>query len=256
LSHKRNTGLFLLIFIVLAVFFVFQSCSLKQTLYIDRNGAGSVSFNLELAPYFADVTEQLSDLSPRESSNNKTDKKKGLFDLAKIKEDFSRSKGTVVEELESPSGDILKGKLTFTNITTALNSGLNSGTSSNIGNIFNFSSNGEERTLSVLLDYNTVEKFLAVNPSMDSPLMQTFGPLANKGLTDSDYLDMMQFALGDESREGIKDSYLILDVNVDGVITAQKGGTLIDTDTVQFKIPLLRILILDEPQSFYVSFRK
>jgi len=253
LSHKKNTESFLLIFIILAVFLGFQSCSLKQTLYIDRNGAGSVSFNLELAPYFVDVTEQLSELFPENSSEAKQNaNKKGLFDLEKIKEDFSKSKGTVVKELDSPSSNILKGKFTFTNISTALNSG----TAGNIIDIFKFSSDGDSSTLSVLLDYNTVEKFLTANPSMDSPLMQSFGPLANKGLTDNDYLDMMQFALGDESREGIKDSYLTLDVNVDGIITSQEGGTLLDTDTVQFKILLLRILILDEPQSFSVSFRK
>ena len=97
---------------------------------------------------------------------------------------------------------------------------------------------------------------MTANPSMDSPLMQSFGPLANKGLTDSDYLDMMQFALGDESRAGIKNSYLVLDVNVDGVITDQQGGTLLDADTVEFKIPLLRVLILDKPQAFSVSFKK
>ena len=253
MSYKKNTGFFLLIFIVLAVLFGFQSCSLKQTLYIDKNGAGFVSFNLELAPYFVDVTEQLSELFPENSSEAKqNNNKKGLFDLDKIKEDFSKSKGTVVEELESPSSNILKGKFTFTDISTALNSG----TTGDIVDIFKFSSDGNLSTLSVLLDYKTVEKFLAVNPSMDSPLMQSFGPLANKGLTDNDYLDMMQFALGDESREGIKDSYLIMDVNVDGVITAQEGGSLIDTDTVRFKIPLLRILILDKPQSFSVSFKK
>ena len=253
MSLKKNTDFFLLFIILLAVFLGFQSCNLKQTLYINRNGAGSVNFELELAPYFVDVTKQLSELFPDNSIENKQNtNKKGLFDIDKIKEDFSKSKGTVVEELESPSSNILKGKFTFTDISHALNSG----TSGNIVDIFKFSSDGDLSTLSVLLDYNTVEKFLTVNPSMDSPLMQSFGPLANKGLTDNDYLDMMQFALGDESREGISKSYLLLDVNVDGLITAQKGGTLIDTDTVRFKIPLLRILILDEPQSFSVSFKK
>ena len=253
MNSKNNTYLLVLIIVFLAVSLGFQSCSLKQTLYIDRNGAGSVSFNLELAPYFVDVTEQLSELFPENSSEAKQNtNKNGLFNLDKIKKDFSKSKGTVVEELDSPSSNILKGKFTFTDISTALNSGA----SGNIIDIFKFSSAGDLSTLSVMLNYNTVEKFLAANPSMDSPLMQSFGPLANKGLTDTDYLDMMQFALGDESREGIKDSYLILDVNVDGVITAQEGGIIIDTDTIRFKIPLLRILILDEPQLFSVSFKK
>ena len=120
--------------------------------------------------------------------------------------------------------------------------------------IFSFTTIDNINTVLVEINYETVEQFLLANPSMNSPLMESFGPLANRGLNNEDYLDMMQFALGDESRVGIQESYLVMDINVDGKIISQSGGTKVDQDTVRFKIPLLRILLLDEPESFSVSF--
>jgi hypothetical protein len=140
--------------------------------------------------------------------------------------------------------------LIFDNISTALNG---AGTN-NILDIFSFTTVNNIHTLSVVFNYKTVEKFLTANPSFNSPLMENFGPLANRGLSDEDFLEMMQFALGDESRLGIKGSFLFMDVNVKGKIVDQIGGIVVDQDTVRFQIPLLRILLLDEPESFSVRF--
>ncbi len=236
------------LFITLIVIFNFQSCTLKQTLNINKDASGDISFELTLAPFFVDVAEQLSELFPGEGE--KTNSSQSIFDLEKMREDFSKSSGSSLQKLENPSSDILHGTILFDDIRTALNG---SGTN-NILDIFSFTTKNNINTLSVEINYRTVEQFLLANPSMDSPLMESFGPLANKGLKDEDYLEMMQYALGDESREGIRESYLIMDINVDGKIISQSGGTKVDQDTVRFKIPLLRILLLDEPESFYVSF--
>ncbi len=238
-------GFFLTAFVMILLF---QGCSLKQTLEIDKTAAGTVTFELTLASYFTEVAEQLSELMPMdsESSNNKN----GFFDLGKITKDFEDDKNVVLQSLESPSGEILKGRLSFNDVTSVFNGDI----SSEGEGIFRFSQIGDVHTLSLELSYATIGRLLLSNPSMNSPLMENFGPLANKGLTDSDYLDMMQFALGDESRTGIKESFLLLDVNVDGKVVSQKGGEQLDEDTVRYRIPLLRILILDEQQSFSVSF--
>ena len=239
---------FALLFSFLMVFSLFQSCTLKQTLNINKEGSGDISFELTLAPFFVEVAEQLSELFPEDSEI--PDDSHGLFDIEKIREDFSKSSGSILQKLENPSNNILQGTLLFDDIRTALN-----GFGSNkILDIFSFDTKDTIYTLSVKINYETVEQFLTANPSMNSPLMESFGPMANEGLTDDDYLDMMQYALGDESRLGIQESFLLMDINVEGKIISQSGGTLMDEDTVRFKIPLLKILLLDEPESFSVSF--
>ncbi|MEA1911898.1 MAG: hypothetical protein U9N32_09540 [Spirochaetota bacterium] len=238
----------ILLFTALLLISNFQSCTLKQTLNINKDAAGNISFELTLAPFFVEVAEQLSELFPDE--NEKSNINHDIFDIVKIKEDFSKSKGSSLHKLESPSSNILQGTFLFDDIRTALNG---SG-SNNIMDIFTFTTNNNINTLAVDLNYKSVEQFLAANPSMNSPLMESFGPMANKGLNEDDYLDMMQYALGDESRIGIKESYLLMDINVDGKIISQSGGIKIDQDTVRYKIPLLKILLLDESESFSVSF--
>ncbi len=243
--RKKLMQLIIVIFIVL----VFLSCSLKQTLYIDKNAAGNIDFELTLVPFFIEVTEQLSELFPGED-NSVQKSTKGPFDLEKIREDFSKNKGSVLQQLDTPSDNILHGSIKFDDIRIALN-----GTgSNNILDLFSFTTKDGIFTLTVVLNYETVKQFLLSNPSMNSPLMETFGPLANKGLTEEDYLDMMQFALGGESSLGIKESFLSLNVDVKGNIISQSGGLIVDHNTVKFKIPLLQVLILDEPKLLSVSF--
>ncbi len=248
MQHKNHLIHYLLALLTIILIPVMQSCSLKQVLNIDSRGSGNVNFELTLAPFFVEVTEQLSALFPEEGEIPEEGQK--LFDLEKINEDFSKGTGTILENLESPSNNILKGNLIFDNISTALNG---AGTN-NILDIFSFTTVNNIHTLSVVFNYKTVEKFLTANPSFNSPLMENFGPLANRGLSDEDFLEMMQFALGDESRLGIKGSFLFMDVNVKGKIVDQIGGIVVDQDTVRFQIPLLRILLLDEPESFSVRF--
>jgi len=243
--RKKLMQLIIVIFIVL----VFLSCSLKQTLYIDKNAAGNIDFELTLVPFFIEVTEQLSELFPGED-NSVQKSTKGPFDLDKIREDFSKSEGSVLKQLDIPSDNVLQGSIVFDDIRTALSS---SG-SNNILDLFSFTTKDGISTLTVVINYETVEQFLLSNPSLNSPLMETFGPLANKGLTEEDYLDMMQFALGDESSLGIKESSLSLIVDVKGNIISQSGGLIVDYNTVKFKIPLLQVLILDEPKLLSVSF--
>ncbi|MCK5153524.1 MAG: hypothetical protein KAQ93_04130 [Spirochaetales bacterium] len=248
MHFKKKIYRIILLFSILILIFNSQSCTLKQTLNINKDASGDINFELTLAPFFVEVAEQLSELFPE--GNDISDSSHGIFDIAKIREDFSKSSGSILEKLENPSSNILQGTLLFDDIRTALNG---SG-SNNILEIFSFTTIDNINTVLVEINYETVEQFLLANPSMNSPLMESFGPLANRGLNNEDYLDMMQFALGDESRVGIKESYLIIDIKVDGKIISQSGGIKVDQDTVRFKIPLLRILLLDEPESFSVSF--
>jgi hypothetical protein len=236
---------------ILLLFFISiitPSCTLKQSLFIDKNAAGSVSFELTLAPFFIEVTQQLSELFPVDSESLNSDT--GPFNLIKLRDDLSKGKGVIIRQLETSADNVLEGSLVFDDITTALNGD----GKKNIQDVFNFVSENNIHTLSVLLNYTTVGQLLSANPSMNSALMESFGPLSNKGLSDEEYLEMMQFALGDDSREGIRESFVLLDIDVDGEIVSQKGGTIIDNNTIRFEIPLLRILILDDPQFFSVSF--
>lgn len=244
---KVRTGFALLLFF-LGVLLV-SSCAMKQNIILNRDGSGSVDFEMKLAPYFTDVASQLSELVPSEDQAKPKDG--NFFNIARLKEDFSKRKGVVLKKLESPTPDKLVGSFTFSDINTAVTNG---GETKNSG-IFSFTNDGDVSTLAVDINYQTLESLFNDNPSMNSPLMENFGPLANKDISEADYLDMMEYALGKESRQGIIDSMLDITFKVDGIIASQSGGKKLDSHTVKFSIPLINILVIKAPLHYAVVFK-
>ncbi len=66
---------------------------------------------------------------------------------------------------------------------------------------------------------------------------------------------MMEYMLGEESRQGIIDSVVDITVKVGGRIVSQKGGEKLKADTVRFRIPLIKILVLKDPLNYEVKFK-
>ncbi len=241
-----------LVFSLIMVMLFLSACAMKQNIFLKTDGSGNVDFEMKLAPYFTEVASQLSELVPADDSTASPQKDGTFFNIPKLKKDFSLRKGVSLTKLVSPKPDILQGSFTFSDINTAVT---DAGKTKNPG-IFSFKKvNGESR-LSVDISYTTMKALLNENPSLNSPLMENFGPLANKDLSESDYLDMMEYALGKESRQGIKDSRLDIVITVDGTILSQTGGLKINSRRVEFSIPLIKILVLKTPLHYSVTFKE
>ncbi len=225
------------------------SCAMKQEIFLDPDGSGRVDFDIKLAPYFTEVVTQLSDLIPDEDRKRMADGQ--FFDLAKIRNDFSKRSGVRLESLESSTPEKLTGSFYFSDINTAVT---DAGKTKNPG-IFSFKKDGGVSRLSVRISIDTIGELLRQNPSLNSPLMENFGPLANQDLSESDYLDMMEYMLGEESRQGIMDSRVDITVKVKGRIISQTGGIQSGSSVVKFSIPLIKILVLKEPLDYSVSFK-
>ena len=247
---KKNLyGKYALVFIMVLLFF--SACAMKQNIFLKTDGSGNVDFEMKLAPYFTEVASQLSELVP--AGDTASPQKDGtFFNIPKLKKDFSLRKGVSLTKLVSPTPDILWGSFSFSDINTAVT---DAGKTKNPG-IFSFKEVNGKSQLSVDITYTTMEALLSENPSLNSPLMENFGPLANKDLSESDYLDMMEYALGKESRQGIKDSRLDIVITVDGSILSQSGGKKLSSRRVEFSIPLIKILVLKTPLHYSVTFNE
>jgi len=235
------------IFITSIIFLSFFSCQMEQKVVIDKEGAGELTFSVELADYLTTVVDQMQSLAgPVEDSEEAN-----IFEIEAVKADLNQRPELEVLSLESPDDQNWNGAIEFTDIESILaSSELPPGTES----LFTFSKKPTYSLLEVNFSLDSIEAILETNPSLDSPLMQAFGPLANIGLTDEDYLEMMEFALGPESRTGIKNSALDIEITIKGRIIEQKGGELINESTVRFSIPLLDILIIEDSITYSVKF--
>lgn len=215
------------------------SCTMNQDIYIEETGSGKVIFDVELASYLTEVIEQLEMVL--QSDKPLRDPGDPFFDTEAIATDFENRDNVNLLYLETPTANKLSGTVDFEDINHLFQDESSPGS-----RLIFFETTGNRSELKVILNRETVVALLSENPSFDNPLVENFGPAATIGLSDTDYLDMMEFALGTESRRGIQDSALNLNVHVAGRILEQSGGRLVDNSTVQYSVPLLSVLILDD----------
>jgi len=66
---------------------------------------------------------------------------------------------------------------------------------------------------------------------------------------------MIRFSIGDAAPALLKKSFLTLTVQPEGQIISQSGGTVSD-GIVTFRIPVLRVLVLDRPLDYSVTWAR
>ena len=208
----------------------------------------NLSFSVELEDYLTTVIRQLQEIAGEEPPADPD----APVDTEAIKGEFAQREGLNLVYLSAENPQKWGGKIEFSRIDDAF---VSENFSATALKIFNFSQGSGESRLKVTITLDTVRAFLEENPSLNNPLMESFGPLSNEGLTDEDYLEMMEYALGVESRMGIKNSVFSLVIKTEGKIVEQIGGELLGPSTVRFSIPLLSILVLDEPLIYSLRFK-
>lgn len=242
------------------------SCTADQEVNLNSSGGGRIVFEVALAPYLTEVIDQLTmffsfneesfseESSDGEFSNGELPSPgdDSFFDLAAIEEDFRSRDGVNLIRLESPNPNRLEGEFTFSDINLLMQDVKRNSAESRL---IRLQRRRDFTELRVLITRETVAALLAENPSLNNPLVENYGPAANEGLSDTEYLEMMEYALGEESRRGIQESAVNLVIRVEGRILTQQGGRLINDRTVRFRIPLLPFLILREPMEYSLQYR-
>ena len=224
------------------------SCTMKQDITIDGDGSGSVVIDIALAGYLTDVVDQMQALL--QPGKSLPENEEPFFDTEAIRADLEGRNGVELIGLESPSRGDLRGEIRFDDISRILQKTEGSAAA----RLIRFERHDGTSKLTVLIDRTTIEALLSENPSFNNPLVELFGPATTEGLSEEDYLDMMGFALGEESRRGILDSSLDLTVSVAGRVVDQKGGVVVDEKTVRYGIPLLPLLMLKDPIEYSLRY--
>ncbi|HEY9595907.1 MAG TPA: hypothetical protein VHE79_15615, partial [Spirochaetia bacterium] len=111
-----------------------------------------------------------------------------------------------------------------------------------------------KKTIRLHLDRTNYTQLSALFPLLSDPTIAGLGPQVNDTTTDADYLEMVRFSIGDDGPALVKNSFITLTIAPEGKILSQTGGT-IRGDAVVFRIPLLRLLVLDKPLDYSVTFQ-
>ncbi len=103
------------------------------------------------------------------------------------------------------------------------------------------------------LSISNYPELKSIVPFLADPNFEVYGPEYNQGMSDADYLEMISFLLGEEGPSAIENGMVEVIINVPGTITETVNAGIIDSDTVSFRFPIIRFLLLSEPISFSVS---
>jgi hypothetical protein len=222
------------------------SCSVNQTMAIRNDGSGTLAMRADVSKLLRDYIGSLSEVSgkpaPAPGSN--------LFDAAAIRKDFEARKGLTVTRATTPTPTSFELELAYTSISDIF---AGDATLKSAGAMV-WSDEGGKKTLKLHLDRRNYTQLSALFPMLKDPSIAGLGPQVNDTITDAEYLDMIKFSLGDEAPGLLKKSFVTLTIRPEGEIISQAGGT-VSGGSVVFRIPLLRLLVLDKPLDYSVSFK-
>ncbi len=226
-----------------------SGCAITQKATVEVDGSGSASFRIELEPFFYEALVDMVDAASLEEGSS-FEAGESIFDLQRTREAFARKKGVQLVDIDSPDPRILEGSVVFQDVEKVFKSQ----TELTAAGVISFDRRGATKTITLHLDrqnFDDISEFFALK---NNPLFETFGPEQNEHTTREEYLEMVEFMLGDEGPQSLLDSFIELEVNVRGKILSQKGGRVAG-NSVLFRIPLIRVLLLDESLDYSIVFR-
>ena len=222
------------------------SCAVVLEMQLETDGSGSADFHIEIIPVFLETIREMDELAGgAELPEDGT-----LFDLEKLEEAFTRIPAIALDELASPTPEILNGSFRYQDIEKIF---LNQNSMIDTG-IISASKENEETTIRILLDRDNFSQVLSLLPILDNPFFQILGPEENEGISEDEYLEILELVLGEEGPEVAKNSNLLVAVNVKGKIISQSGGEIVGSSVV-YTIPLLDVLLLAAPLEYELTFK-
>ena len=221
-----------------------SSCTVNQVIVIAEDGSGTFDMHAEVSPLLRDYLASLADLSGTAGPL----KEGKVFDAAAIRKEFQARPGLIVQKASTPASNVLDLTLGFETLSDLLGG---QDALKDAGAISTVDA-ADTSTLRLHLDRTTWAQLARLFPPLRDPLVAELGPQAKGQVADDDYLAMIRFSIGDAAPALLKKSFVTLTIQPAGKVVSQSGGTLKD-GAVTFRIPLLRILVLDRPLDYSVT---
>ena len=243
-SVSARAAAFLAALIILVVL---ASCGAQQQVVLRPDGSGIVDFTYTVSPVILDSLDDFAAFLPGDDPLAEGE----VFDLDEIRADFSENSAVNLLDVGLPQPNTLSGSFQFTDVEEVFTEEQEL----RQAGIVRLDNAGNRYTLSVQLNRENFSNITTLFPALENPLMDMFGPSANAGVSESEYLEMMEFAFDSAVVPAIRDSYIEARILVDGAVIEQQGGTVIGNEVV-FQIPLIRILLLDESLEYSLTFEQ
>jgi hypothetical protein len=227
---------------------ILGACSIRQEIALNPDGSGEAWVRVVLQGFFADYLKDLAEFAGTARGPGTA-----IFDEIEIRSAFEKRRGVTIKELRIAKPEELQLRLAFTSIDDLVRGEADLSSSG----IVTFRNVDGTRTLRLHLDRANYGKLSSLLPSSDGStdtILSVFGPQEGLAITEAEYLETMEFTLGAEGPKALRESFIEVAVTVNGRLVSQKGGT-VRNNTVTFRIPILKVLLLNEPLDYEIVFR-
>jgi len=221
----------------------FLGCTIKQQVELAADASGTVSMQIRLEPVFVQYIEDLSALTGESLEN-------GIFNVEDIEKGFAEREDVTLLSVDTPTPDSLDMKLEYRSIEEVFSSEQQLQESG----IIRFDKVSQGYSVRFHLDRQNFPAVMTFIPALQNPLFEGLGPQENDDTTEEEYYELMELALGEGGADSVRNAYIETKVNVRGTLISQSGGT-ITPGGVTFTVPLIRVLLLDEPLDYSLVFK-
>jgi len=236
---NRTIKLFLLSLIIILSL---SSCVMQQGISLSRGGSGWATTDLSVTPFFATVLEDFQPFSEEENP-------KPLLDssIENFTKELSKASSTSYISSLKLNDYTYFIDFTFSSLTQLLKD-LNNREEQSIVTI---KRTGNRERLDFFLDINNYPELTRIVPFLADENFETFGPLYNEGMSEDEYYEMISYILDEKGPQEIRESIISLQLTTPSTIISQEGGIIEGNNVIRFDIPLIDILLLSEPITFY-----
>lgn len=238
-SAKNHRNVVLLVGL-LTVLFSIVSCSGKVDTTIRNDSSARVAIRIDVPETLAARVRQLSDVSP----------KANLFDIARIKQEFSTRKSIQLIDASSGGPNSMTAVLWVPDLgalvkdTSLVPTGMIT-----FEKVAAYGSNLSQHKLAVNITKDNASAAYQLFPGMDQSLIENLNPpaLDKDPVSAQDYRTNLETVIiGKKAMPAFDACTLDVTVTLPKTATSGKGGT-INGQTFKAKLPLFDILMLEKP---------
>lgn len=221
---------------------VLASCAANDSLSLNGDGSGTFTVRVKVEKLFAEYFVAAAESGGAKGKPGK------IFDPAIIKQQMEKRPGVTVQRIATPTPETLEVDFAFKDVRTLFSDDPNKRDA-----ILSFIDDGGDKTLKFHLDRKNAKQLAGLFADMSNPAFKELSPRSKRISSEAEYLEAIEFIVGEDGPKVLRSASVELSVQVGGEIKSQTGGALAN-NAVTFRVPLLRLLLLDRPFDYAVTF--
>ncbi len=227
--------------IFIAATFILASCASKVDASLQEDGGLELSISASVPPLVSAKLRKLGSLAPDAA----------LFDAAAMRQSLTQRPGTKVIDLVAPTPDSIRLELSIRSLADFIESpGMKE------GGLMQMSRGQGWTEFRVHLERGHGQALSLLFPALDPALVDALSPpaLDEEATSLGDYRKMLSGVFGEKSMPELNAAAIEIALHAPNQATSWGGGKL-SGSTLNIRLPIIELLVLEKPVDFWLRWR-